>query len=368
MWPYFLLIFLILILQFKFTKFQKENVGFYVGVTALFLFAALRGNGHGDYFAYLSRGAYIDTIGEIFHNSTNMELGYCILYYIVNFLHLPAQGVIAAMNLISISCITRFIQRYSPYKSLSLLLFLPLFFQFDMHASRSAVAISISALSITYAYQRKLLKFCFTVFLASLFHQTAWIVLILYFLVNVRIGLFFAIGCILGGMGVIYFIGADWIALKVFELLNLHEFYARFYTYVNSEIYGYPLSLLDPRLWVVIGMFIAAKLCYKKPDKLENLFINCSFVNVMAMILLSEHTFICYRVSAFFNVYSIILIPLILDRFCNKKYYKSMITFRNNRVIAKSIVIVLFTAYAFVYAYAGFIQTGIDYRLFFKTV
>lgn len=365
MWPYFLLVFFILILQFKFTKFHGENLSFYIGVTALFLFAALRGNGHGDYFAYLSRGAYIDTIGEVFYNSTQMEIGYCFLYYIVNCLHLPAQGVIAAMNLISILCMTKFIQKYSPYKCLSLLLFLPLFFQFDMHAARTAVAISISTLSITYAYQRKFLKFCFTVFFASLFHQTAWVVLIVYSLVNIRIELSVGIGCILSGMGFMYFMGTDKIILRLFELLNLHEFYVKFYNYGNSEIYGYSFSLLDPRLLLMICMFVMAKLFCQKPDKLENLFINCSFANVMAMILLSEHTFICYRISAFFNVYSIILVPMILDRLCNKKYYKNMVILKSNRILAKSAVNTLFTAYALSYIYVCFMRNGINYKFFF---
>lgn len=365
MWPYFLLVCLIFILQFKCVMLYKEDIYFYIGVIALFLFAAFRGNGNGDYFVYLSRGADIDTIYEIFHNHASMEIGYCALYYLVNLLRLPAQCVIMAMNLISILCITRLIQKYSPYKCLSLLLFLPLYFQFDMHAARTAVAISISALSVTYAYRRRFLKFFLTVFLASLFHQTAWAALIIYFLVNIQIELFFSIGCILSGIGIVSFIGVDQIILKVFKVLNLNVFYNRFYSYANSERFGYSFSFLDPRFFVVVFVFIMAKLFCKKADKLENLFINCSFANVMAMVLLSEHTFICYRISAFFNVYSIILIPLLLDRFCNEKYYESRITLRNNSILAKSAVVFLFTAYALAHVYIGYVVSGIEYRFFF---
>lgn len=365
MWPYFLLVVLIYIIQFGFSGKRKEDLRFYTGILILFLFAAFRGNGSGDYFEYLSRGEYIYTINDIFHNNTHMEIGYAVLYYIVNLLHLPKQCVIMAMNFISIACISKFIYKYSPYKCLSLLLFLPLYFQFDMHAARTAVAISISALSITYAYKRKFLKFCIVIISAMMFHQTAAIAFIIYFLVNVRINLYLGIIWILAGMGFVQLIGVDRLALNIFKVMQLEYFYAKYDRYVNSELYGYKFSLFDPRLWLVIAIFILAKLFCKNAEKLENLFINCCFINIMSLVLLSEHTFICYRLSSFFNIYTIILVPLILNRLCKAECYKSRFTLRSNRIIAKSMVLSLFMIYALIFVLAEYVFKGIEYKLFF---
>ena len=65
MWPYFLLIFIIFLLQFKYGNGGKSKIRFYVGLIILFLFAALRGVSNGDYDAYLTRGKEIDSLYKI---------------------------------------------------------------------------------------------------------------------------------------------------------------------------------------------------------------------------------------------------------------------------------------------------------------
>ena len=236
-------------------------------------------------------------------------------------------------------------------------------FQFDMHAARTAVAISISALSITYAYRRQFFRFCFIVFLASLFHQVAVITLIVYFIVNIRINLMVGIACIMASMCFIKFIGMDKLVLEVFHFSGLNGFYIRYYGYVNSEAFGYPFSLFDPRLWLCILIYITAKLLCRNATKLENLFTNCCLVNALVMILFSEHTFICYRLSAFLNVYSVILIPLILKKLYCLQCDRNMNTAIRSYMEISFLTILLFTAYAFVYAHQG--VGGLDYKFFF---
>lgn len=359
MWPYLCLIFFILILQIRNRTKSADSVFFGFGVLLLFWFAALRGNGSGDYFTYLERATYVNTIQDVLNNNVHMEIGFRMLSYLVNMLRLPAQFVIMAMNLISIACMTKFIRTYSPDKCLSLLLFLPLYFQFDMHAARTACAISISALGITYAYQRRFLRFCITIFMASLFHQTAVIVFVVYLLVDMDINLIVGLGGILGAMVFVKVIGTDRIILRL--LRSFWETGAlRYSGYVNSERYGYPFSLLDPRLWLMILIFIAAKLFCRDAGKKEKMFINCCYANIVCMIIFSEHTFICYRLSAFFNVYSVILVPMITERFCNKRYYDDINVYRRNSALVKGGAVLLFTVYALAY-----VVGAVEYKLCF---
>lgn len=365
MWPYILLVLTIFILQFEFNNRNKENFRFYIGITVLFLFAALRGVSNGDYIGYLLRGKEVNSVYKIFHNNTHMEIGYSILYYFVNLFHLPEQSIIMIMNFISIFCTGKFIERYSPNKCLSLLIFLPLYFQFDMQAARTAVAISISVMGIDYVIRRHFLHFCFTVFLAMLFHRSAIVVFPIYFLVNLRIDLFVGIMGIVGGMGYVTFIGIDRSILQILRMLGLNSFYVRYYGYVNSREFGYRFSLIDPRLLLCIFIYIAAKIICKKSTKIENFFINCSLVNVLIMIFFSEHTIFCCRLSAFYYVYFIVLIPMMLKRI-----------FTSNLKICKNtamkvckelhlIITTFFMLYGVAYAYVCFISLGLKYKLFF---
>lgn len=363
MWPYFFMVIILFILQFKFCDKSRENVRFMTGAVLLFLFVALRGVSNGDYTVYLERGRDIDSLYKVFHNNTHMEVGYSMLYYVINLFRLPSQCIIMAMNLISITCITRFIKMYSPNQCLSLLLFLPLYFQFDMHAARTAVAISISALSITYAYRRQFFRFCFTIFLASLFHQVAVIALVVYFVVNIHIDLTIGMGFIFGSMCFIKLVGMDRLILEVFRFAGLNSFYVRYNGYVNSEDFGYPFSLFDPRLWLCILVYIAAKLLCRNATKIENLLINCCLLNALVMILFSEHTFICYRLSAFLNVYSIVLVPVVLKKIYCLRCGRSVNAAIRSYAEVNFLTVLLFTAYAFAYASQG--VGGLDYKFFF---
>lgn len=364
MWPYFIIVFIIVLLQFRFFINTPQKMRFYIGITVLFLFAAMRGNGDGDYFAYLTRGSYILSLNDVFHNTTGMEAGYCFIAFIVNLFGLPKQFIIACMNLISLFCIGKFIKKYSPIWCLSLLIFIPLYLQFDMHAARTAVAISITTLGIDYIRKRKLFQFSIIILTASLFHTTALIAFVIYFLVNVKISVYIGMLVIAIEMVIVRVIGLDYMILQVLKNFKLDSVYNRFLTYASSEVYGYPFSLLDPRLWLVIAVFICSKYILFKPSKTENLFINCCYANCFFLIVFSEHTFVAYRISAFFNIYTIILIPMMIQKICRQiKNY-------NDSIIKKNIIItsllLFFCIYAMGYVYTSYIVTETNYRIFIQ--
>ena len=147
MLPYFILIAVILISQIKVHKRSNQTYKLFLMFVGLFIFAAIRGSGSGDYFNYLIFSKYVTNFGDVASKSIPMEIGFRFMSYINNILGFHEQTVIAAMNFISLLCTYKFIKKYSPDKVLSVLLFLPLFLQYDMHASRTAVAMGISLFS-----------------------------------------------------------------------------------------------------------------------------------------------------------------------------------------------------------------------------
>lgn len=367
MWPYFALIAVILLMQIKWNR-HVTKIQFYIGIIALFLFSALRGNDNGDYFAYLNYGWNIKTWHDVFYSHEAMEIGYRIIALMVNYLGLPRQFIIITMNFISLACISKFIRKYSKDWCLSLLLFLPLFFQFDMHAARTAVAISISSLSIGYVLERKLFKFIIIVLLAMMFHAVAVIVMPLYVVYSVKLS--WMPGLLLIGFEMLFIkvIGFDSLAIAILDVMGLDSFRNRYlqYAVVKADIYGYPFSLLDPRLLILIVIFVFAHKAIKNKGKFEYLLINSCFLNIILLILFSEHTALACRISSFYNVYTIILIPVIMTNLHRgfSNYIDKCAGVKNN-ILSRIGCIIFYVLFACAYSYVCFIATGVEYRLFF---
>lgn len=312
MYPYFLLLLTILILQVKFHRRYSKDVSFVFAVVLLFLFAAFRGNGKGDYFAYLRFAEYVTMPSVVFDSGFPMEFGFRAIAYLVNVIGLHPQAVIALMNLISLTCIYHFVKNYSSDKMLSLLAFLPLYFQLDMHAARTAVAVSISTLSLGYLLDKKAARYFLVIFLASLFHRSVLILVPTYFAVSLRVDklLGFLIVLTVGALSIL--VSFSTIVLRLGSILGLESLVTRFYIYTQSLDYGYAFSLLDPRFLLVLTTYFLTILVLKGDDRFHTVLTNYIWLNTLLIIIFREHTVFVTRLTSFFNVYTIILIPEIL--------------------------------------------------------
>lgn len=358
MWPYYLLIVLctmLCLLQREYvTVIIRKRHRVYSWICMLIIliiFAGLRGSGSGDYTNYVTRGSNIRNFTDIFHNTIVMDYGYCALSWVINLLRLPAQTVIVAMNVISIGSIGKMIKKYSNMPMLSLLLFMPFFFQFDMHAARSACAIGLTTLSIPYALDRKPIKFLFVIFIAAAFHKEALIGIFIYFLPMIKIDL--SVGIILLAFDSI--IAAlnltDKISLMILERLHLSSLYIRFLSYTDENgAFYYGTHFYDPRFILFFLLFIIT--CYYMHGKkrtLDRFLINTSFLTIFLMIFFKMHAIMCYRLSSFYAVYSLILVPRLL--ILRKKDAGMECRDFNKRINIKYIMLVMFCCvFAFCYA------------------
>lgn len=366
MWPYYILVMYIFIV----VGFCKPKIGdknywkYFLLIIPLFFFAALRGNGNGDYFVYLNRGEQIKTFkAAITDKTVGMEIGYRILSFIVFKMRLPRQFTLIFMNVISLTCISLFIIRYSKDWPVSLLLYLPLFFQFDMHATRTAVAIGICAVGYKYVKERNLIKYFICVALACAFHSAALVSIIAFFLYNKKINS--GIGGIILGLEIVIVRCISIVEILKIFLTKLHfdYFLQKLVTYstTKADLYGYALNLYDVRIWIGICIFFVAKTfvcCKKRSD--ENFMINSIFMYAFLLILFSSNTFFAYRLSAFFYIYLATLVP---DIIMNCVPVQSpFIDGRIPRVRMFYCCIMFFTAWNLAYA-----MTMVEYISIFKS-
>lgn len=315
--PYLAVISVVFISQVKLTKRSNRDITLGLLSLLLFLFAALRGSGDGDYFNYLRYSTYITNFTQVLDSRFPMEIGFRFISYLNNVLGGNPQIVIAAMNLISIGCVYKFIKQYSPDKILSVLVFLPLYLQYDMHASRTAVAMGIGLFSYRYLKERRFLKYVAIIALAACFHKSAWILLPIYFIGNLKINRIAGVASVLGLLVISQVISTSRLALNLLLLLRLNTFARYLEAYMGSSRFGYAFKLNDPRFFLVIGIYLLATKMLDNSDEDHNLLIIYTWVNALIMVFFREHTALVTRLSAFFNIFSILTVPYMVS------YYKT---------------------------------------------
>lgn len=324
---------------------EKKRIKLLLALVPIFIYAAIRGNGIGDYFNYINRGAYISNFIEIFTKDIGMEVGYKFFAYIIKFMGLPRQTIIIVFNTISALCLSRYIKKYSQHWTMSVLLYLPIFFQFEMHAARTGVAISIVFLGMKYIEERRLFKYIFIVLLASCFHTTASIAIVLYWLYNIKIEEKLGGIIIIAALTFSLFVGIDKIVSSILSNLHLNNILAKYSAYSSSTEYGYAMEIYDPRILMGILIFGVCVVYMITENKNDSFSLNCIFLYTVLLILFREHTFIAYRISSYFYLPLIILIPKLVSEnrllICNK---------RSTRVILFYSMILLFTSLNLVYA------------------
>ena len=350
------------------TSFRKRHItikNWYFIPILLIVFAGCRGDGSGDYWAYLYRGAAIKSFINIFNNTIHMDYGYCILAFIINKLHLPAQVIIVSMNIISITCISKTINDYSKMPFFSFLVFLPFFFDYDMHAARTACAIGIFSLAFKYSLERKPVKFLLVLLCSILFHKEAVIGIVIYFLPLINIDLCSGIIILIVDLFFAIFNWTDKIFLTVLTLAGADAMlysYSSYSTDTNSVLYGYKAKLYDPRYILAFLLFVYACISFKNmKDKEKQLLKNISFVALFIMILFNNHTFMVYRFSSFYTIFQILLFPILFPYFqrnetndvCSVKY----ISYRKTNYLIAFLFCTLFAA-----AFA--LRVSVPYRIF----
>lgn len=359
MWQYyFIAIYIFIVVGFIKPKIGDKNNGKLLALLIpAFIIAAMRGNGMGDYFAYIRYGEHIRTINDVLYANIGMEIGYKAICYIINLFHFPRQTVIIIMNTISFSCIYVFIKKYSSDWSMPVLLYLPLYFQFEMHAARTGVAIAIVALGMGCLLDKKTWKFLLAVAIASLFHRTSFIALLLYFISKMNIQVI--PGCILIFIEAlaVKILDIDRILASLMSLVRLDVFARKFLSYANSSEYGYTLKLYDPRIVIALMVFASCSIMIKRRDDIDRLCINSVFMYLFMLVFFSKHTFIAYRLSSYFYIPFIIEIPRLALKL------KVQVNNKKQKVLVFYTILILFSTLNLVYAshnpeYITFIKNG----------
>lgn len=137
---------------------------------------------------------YVDLFEKCAHKKWSIvqfggyfEPGYLALNVLISYLSSNPRFFVAVMGFIFCLAFYKYIKNNSKNYLLSCLIFVGLlFFYTSMTMLRQLTAVAIILAGIGFAKDKKLIKFLGIVAIASLFHSSAWVAIVLYPLLNMR--------------------------------------------------------------------------------------------------------------------------------------------------------------------------------------
>ena len=239
--------------------------------------------------------------------STRYEIGFITLCKLLSYITTNYQILIIVTSLFIMFSVGQFIYKESKDCILSSLLFILLnCYAMYMNVMRQAIAISIILLGYTYFFKNnKIIKYFFTIIFASLFHQSAIIMIVTIFLQKLKFkNKYFLITIIISG---IIFVFAN-------PILNLFtKLFTTYSGYLESQfaVSNYFASVLNALVAII---FFVIGICYNKNKFKEKDRTVLDFYAFMIMLNVIFFVFIIKisifsRLTTYFNIFNILLIP-----------------------------------------------------------
>lgn len=330
--------------------FFKKNKALITVSVILIMISGFRGDFTVDYSNYRFLFDYYKkfAITDFYNYKIDQEIGYFLLNKIVQ---IYTNKFVYLNILISIIIITLFsiqIKKDSKNYYLSIILFVNLgqyYTSFNIMRQILAVAIVFSASKFLYKKSRKTIYiYSIIILLASLIHKSALIMLIFYFLSNIRIS---------KKKLIVIFIGVFIILINTKKILNVLQKY--FYSNYHSNAYG--MTGLNFNNIVVPVLLFGFIICFykkisKSKDKKINIWFNASIMYVFFKITGTQIEMI-ERFSNYFNPYILLLVPYLIEQIKDKKI--------------KIILIILITLGCVSFNYITLKGTGYDPFYFIKS-
>lgn len=287
----------------------KQNKYFLI-IAALFLFliATFRSFEFGtDLAIYIPRYEnmkylnYKDVIDNSLYGNQKDLAFYLFSKFLSNF-NFSSRGYISVLSLIFLMSFFKTVNLYSPLPLLSIVSFLSLgYFSFSLTGLRQSIALAFILFSYQYFKENKIFRFIITVVIGSLFHSSALIFLIVYPFSKIkgipRRPLILTLAILI----TLFFEG---ILRNFISIMSWNESLGNYATQTVS------LSFAGAFIQIMIYLFCL----YYKKDVLKLNSKNIILYDLLALGIVFQifSTIVAefFRISMYFSIFSIILIPL----------------------------------------------------------
>lgn len=314
-WSFFIVL-LILALSEIFLK--NKTISFFTS-GLLAILAGFRFYTGYDFTSYETFYKGAESFGNIIEGKIDAEIGYLTLNYLFSSLGLNFYTFILFFAILSIGLLEIFLYRNTPYPSLILVYYFARYFLVrDMGQIRSALACIILLYAIPYILKRKPIQFIMVVFIASLFHITAWFFVLAYIfnLIWRKITLNSIFTLLISSM----VIGI----LVQIPQLYIWAVPERYIAYFTNPTYTSGQWILNPILWMQIMIFLGSFIFYKPTNNEEKYqfegVLKIYFLASLILIAAGNLGTVGGRLSTLFATTEILTAPYFLLNFTKNNF------------------------------------------------
>lgn len=313
----FLLLILLVFYDFSSNKIQnKKSLLYFIGIIMILL-AGLRWKTGTDWENYLY---YFDSqVRDSIIGKSGFEFFYESYIRLFTLFTKNYSWVLISTACIIICLTYKSIIKYSPYPLFSIYLLYTYSFNSSGFGYRQDLAIAITTFSIVFVYKRKFLPFVIAVVIATLFHQSAIIFIVAYWIPFVKwnrktiILICFGILC----LGLVFSNVSSVASSFSDSAQGKVESYTSgsFEDSVGDSSNPYVVVLrgIANRAFILIYIIILVKNYIKKKNlKKVMFFLNLYLFGFTLFLLASPIAVVFVRFTRYFDMFFIILIPLCL--------------------------------------------------------
>lgn len=278
---------------------RLSKASYLVGACILIVVAGLRYRVGTDYVAYYS---YFDRYAKDLSRAFSQldEPGIRLIAYCIRRLSDDGAVFIFACSFVTLALMTRTVYRYT-----SQLLFSGLLFLFcggwsgSFNGVRQYLATAVAFSAYPYLRNRKLVKYMLCVFIAFLFHKSAIIMVVPYFVVQMKISwrntLLIVIGCVL----VLYLYEQLYEAVDFLMDSNVDW---------DSDYMSSRVNIFRTLVAIAPAAFYLVAYAEKEKSEDQTLWLNLLIIHAVAMTISSQSAYIA-RIGIYTSSFSVIAIP-----------------------------------------------------------
>ena len=252
------------------------------------------------------------------------EIGFTLLCSVIKQFGVNVQVLFFVITLFSITLITKCLKLYTNYVVFGLMIYYSiLYFPLDMICIRQSIMVAMCLYAIQYIKKKSFLKYVLIIIVASTFHNTALLMIPLYFLFKARLNnltmiIIVAIGCILMILQFPYF---QKTLAVIYDLAG--EGYVRntIYYYTTESAFTVSKSI---SIGFFLNLFLFAVFLWKRDDIEKNpygsIFFNMFWFSLIIYYYGYDLMEISYRLRLSYLISMVILFTYMVD--INIKYLR----------------------------------------------
>ena len=292
----------------------------------MFILVAFRhytiGSDTHSYYDIFYRMTSADGVVGALRASLNMEDGFLLLNYFFNLIGFSYYGFQFVVSLFIFISLSVFIYRYSNNYSLSCVVFLCMRFMFGtMNQVRMWISIGVLLWSFPYLLKKKIIPFILIVLLASLFHLSCLIFLLIFpisLLKNNKrnVILFIAVALVLFLLGdrLFYFLSSktglytEYMRASTFDVSNNIAIYFSFFVLLIFFLFSVYASMHKKDAIIV----------NEDLSRMNNVYF-WTLLILVGLALLGLNVKIMSRITAYYEILLVIILPYYIKILKNKR-------------------------------------------------